>query len=175
MNVLKYIKEHKALSIVLMLIIAIGSTQVLAQLLSNSIEQNITVKGLDDSIDLSIYFDLTTGGDEIWFDSPVWTTIQADKIRVCSGIMTIQITNEDGENFDPSMIDLMVSHRDATYVQVGEDLARDFTVLDNSTVQYTEALWFASGETTSFTKFHLTWLTGAPGSLYTVFIFVELA
>jgi len=166
------IKQKRTLGSVMILITAIMVVPVLAQLLSNQVNQQLTLRGQDGQVELSLYTPLTV--TEPWFGETMWTTIEVHKLKPLTGTMIIEITNDAGDDFDPSMMDeLIVSHRNAAYAPTGTD-PRTWSVKDNSTIQYSETLYFAVGESDSFVKYEFTFGSTAPGGTYSILIYVHV-
>lgn len=143
---------------------------VVAQLLSNRIDQAIVIRGEDESYLLTA--ESTISSTE-WVGTAVTTTIKVEQIRPAGGTMNIQIENLDNTSFLISNVLLEIGYRDASNSVYASIIAMSTTQVNGSIVGFSEPVWFNTAETTSYYQLRITWYTSAPGGNYQVSVFVD--
>lgn len=166
---LKNLKNRKPLFIATILLAMVFGA-VIAQLLSNRIDQTIVIRGEDESYLLTATN--TFAGTE-WVNIGLTSTIKVERIRAVSGTMNIQIENLDNSSFLAADILLEISYRDAANQAYSGFMPFALSQINGTIVGFSETVWFDTGETTSYYSLQLTWYSSAPGGNYQVSVFVE--
>ncbi len=153
-----------------LLLVALISGVAIAQLMSNRIQQDINIRGIDSQVELTAIVSLPSSE---WFDTVTTLNIVVEKLRPISGFFYLQINNTDLTGISPGDVVLELSHRTSTGVPHDSHAEQTMTIIDSDCIQFKETLWFYTGEDISGYNFLITWLDTAVSGNYSVSVFVD--
>ena len=170
MEITKQKIRKSKLLIPTLLLVGLISGIVVAQLLSNRIQQDINIKGIDGQIVLTAS---TTIPSSEWFGESVGLNIVAEKLRPVGGYMYLWINNTDLNGITPEQVTLALSHRNADGSAYDSSLEQTTTIVDSNCIQFKETLRFSTGEDICGYNFAITWKSSVVSGNYSVSVFVE--
>lgn len=163
------IRKSKMLMPVILILGLVGGI-VVAQLVSNRIQQDVIIRGIDGQIELTA---VTTLPSSEWFDTPMGLTVHINRIRPIAGFVYLQINNSDLTGISPADIYLRLSHADISGTIVEPLAVKATTIIDANCIQFKETLWLFEAEQECDYGFEITWLPSAVSGNYSVSVYME--
>jgi len=164
------IKQKRTLGSVVVLIMALVAVPVLAQLLSNQMSQNITVRGIDGYWDITLETALPTDG---WVDTDLTTLIRFEMIKddlpeTSMNMVITSLTN----GLAPENITVEVTRYNAA-MEEQEVYSPILIAVNGSVVMFSDATVLYNSDDSGYRKFVISWSPLMPTADYNVLIYID--
>lgn len=152
------------------LIMGLVAIPVVAQLLSNNYSRVITVHSLDESFRISSTAEFV---NDTWVGIEISSNIYVEKIKPSSGTIHIRINHTESLAIDTSMFALSRGYRTADNLPYSNSLPVTLVQVGPDCVEYSESVWFDTGESESYYTLLLTFNLNAVGGDYDINVFID--
>ena len=169
MNKLNQLKNRRS-GFLLVLVLGFIVIPVIAQLLSNNYSRVITVHSLDESFRISSTAEFT---NDTWVGIEITSSIYIEKIKPSSGTIHIRINHTESLAIDTSMFALGRGYRTADNSPYSNTVPVTLVQVDSDCVEYSESVWFDTGESESYYTLALTFNLNAIGGEYDINVFID--